>query len=138
MPTVDWWKHHDGIPLSLARTCLVLTVEVTVIITFLQAVVLGDAPLFLCGCQGSNIRDTCCASCQSPSRNHKMTRVCPRALGCQHTPLSLRLFIFSPSECTINLDGLCLKGFAYAADTLSEALRLPLSPACLCQTRWCA
>lgn len=38
---------------------------------------------------------------------------------------------FIPPECAIKHNGPCLKGFACATDTMSKALRLPLSPACL-------
>lgn len=51
-------------------------------------------------------------------------------------PSPFQAIHFLPSECAINLDGLCLKGFAYTADTLSKAVRLPLSPVCLWQTWW--
>lgn len=43
---------------------------------------------------------------------------------------------FLPSECAINFDGPCLKGSAYATDTLSVPLRFPLSPACLWLSWW--
>lgn len=86
-PAVSW--------LHLSR----LTAEVTVIITFFAN----------CGLKkwgGSNIWDTCCASCQSnQSQKHMMTHVCPHALSCQHTPLSLRLSIFSLQSAPLNITG---------------------------------
>lgn len=93
-------------------------------------------PLCLCSCQESSTRDTCCAPCQiNPSQKHMMTRV-SSCFGLSTHPSVSQTIHFPPSECAIYLDGLCLKGFAYATDTLSKALRLTLSPACLWQTWW--
>lgn len=134
IPMIDWLKHHRGVPLCL---CYTWCVEVTVIIAFLQTVVLGNERESLCFFAAAVRRAVseipAVPRCQySLSQNHIVS-----SCFCLSTDSSVSQAIhFLPSKCAINVGGLCLKGFAYANDTLSMALRLPLSPVSLWQTWW--
>lgn len=140
MDTYNWlaetllWQHTAS---WMHLSCL--TAEVTVIITFLQTGVLGNEHESLVSLQlpGEKYpRYLLCPMSEQPKSETHDDSCVSSCFGLSTHPSVSQAIHFPTSECAIYLDGLCLKGFAYATDTLSKALRLPVSPACLWHTWW--